>query len=244
MIGKSKQERLWFIILILFIPCLLNISISTIIGFITVRAALAEGKSFGEIGLDIARNIFKYNFYWSIIQVGLGLYLVKLMGGYKWLKDQFSFKDFSLSPVKSVLLISALFIIASTLIWSEQLIMASFYGGWRQHMEYWKNIVQALPFWSKAYMVLIAPFTAGVFEEIIWRGYGISKLEQHMSTTKAVIVQAIAFGFWHGISLHTLVTALIGLAYGLVYAKRRRLLNISIAHIVTDIVGFYFAFMA
>ena len=51
-----------------------------------------------------------------------------------------------------------------------------------------------------------------------------------------------AFGM--AISLHTLVTALIGLAYGLVYAKRRRLLNISIAHIVTDIVGFYFAFTA
>ena len=244
MTKKDKQERLWLIILVLFIPCLLNVLISTIIGFMTVRAALAEGKSFEDIGLDIARNIFKYGFYWSIIQVGLGLYLAKLMGGYKWLKDQFSIEDFSLSPVRSVLLISALFIIASTLIWGEQLIMASFYDGWERYMEYWKNIVQALPFWSKAYMAFIAPFTAGIFEEVIWRGYGVSKLEQHMSTTKAIIVQIIAFGFWHGISLHTLVTALIGLAYGLVYAKRRRLLNISIAHIVTDIVGSYFAFIA
>ena len=92
-------------------------------------------------------------------------------------------------------------------------------------------------------MVFIAPFTAGIFEEIIWRGYGINKLEQYVNTRKAVLVQAVAFGFWHGISFHTLITFLIGLVYGFVYARRRKLLNISIAHIVTDIIGFYLAFM-
>jgi len=97
MTTKNRSEKLWFIILILFIPCLLNLSISTIIGFITARMILAEGKSPSEIGLEVARNIFKYNFYWSIIQIGIGLYAVKLMGGYVWLKDQFSFKDSPLS---------------------------------------------------------------------------------------------------------------------------------------------------
>jgi len=240
---KGRSERLWFIVLMLFIPFILNISISTLIAFITIRSILAEGRSISEAGLEIARNIYTYNFYWSIIQVGMGLYLAKIMGGRTWLKDQFTFKDFTSKPVKSVLLILALFLIAYVLIFCESIVSANLYGGWERYMEYWRRITHTLPLWSKAYMVLIAPFTAGIFEEIIWRGYGINKLEQHVSTRKAVVVQAIAFGFWHGISIHTLITFLIGLVYGFIYAKRRKLLNISIAHIVTDIIGFYFAFM-
>jgi len=78
---KGRSERLWFIVLMLFIPFILNISISTLIAFITIRSILAEGGSISEAGLEIVRNIYTYNFYWSIIQVGMGLYLAKIMGG-------------------------------------------------------------------------------------------------------------------------------------------------------------------
>ncbi len=243
MSAEDTHRKLWFILLVLFIPCILNISISTIIAFMTIRGVMAEGRSPSEAGVEIMRNIFKYNFYWSVIQVSLGFYLARAMGGWSWLKNQFSIRDLSQKPARSILLILALFSISYALIMGEQVLSASFYGGWEQYMREWREITQAIPYWSKLYMVAIAPFTAGIFEEIIWRGYGISRLEQHIGTSKAVIVQAVAFGFWHGISLHTLITAIIGLVFGIVYAKRRKLLNISIAHIVTDIVGFYFAFM-
>ena len=87
---------MWFIVLMLFIPFILNISISTLIAFITIRSILAEGGSVSKAGLEIVRNIYTYDFYWSIIQVRIGLYLAKIMSGRTWLKDQFTFKDFTL----------------------------------------------------------------------------------------------------------------------------------------------------
>ena len=62
-----------------------------------------------------------------------------------------------------------------------------------------------------------------------------------MSTKRAIILQAIAFGVWHGISLHTIATAIIGLLFGYIYAKRRKLLLLSTAHVITDIIGFSLA---
>jgi len=122
--------------------------------------------------------------------------------------------------------------------------MAQLYGGWEGYMAFWREVVRGIPLWSKLYFVCVAPLTAGVFEEVIWRGFGVTQLEGHTSTQRAVLLQAVAFGLWHGLSPHALVTFLIGLAYGYAYAKRRRLLALSVAHVATDVVGFYFAFMA
>jgi len=231
---SKGRGTLWSTLLVLFTPFLLNIFISSAIAFSTIRAAMAEGKPLSEIRVEVACNLYKYSFLWSVIEVGLGLCLARAMGGWAWLKEQFSLEDFSSNPVRSLLLILALFAVSHGLIMSEQLIQAD--------MEYWRKVARALPLWSKLYLVAIAPLIAGIFEEVIWRGYGINRLEQHLGTGKAVVVQAIAFGFLHGISLHTLVAAIIGLIYGVVYVKRRRLLNISIAHMVTDVMGFCVAF--
>lgn len=239
-----EKKELFKIILILILPFIINFTISSIIGFTVYNIIIAEGKPREIIGIEITRTIFTYNFYWSIIQVCFGMYLIKIMGGIKWFKNQFNFEDFRRNIGRSLLLIFGLFIISSGLIWLEQFIMANITaGGWESYMAYWSEIKMGIPLWSKLYLVLIAPFTAGIFEEIIWRGYGVSMLERHMSSFKALLIQAIAFGFWHGISLHTVITAIIGFIYGYVYIKRRRLLNISIAHIITDIIGFYIAFM-
>ena len=243
MLEVNILRNLKFVLLMLFLPFVLNTLISWAIGFYAARLILARGGSPEEIGLEITRFLFTYNFYWSIIQVSFGLYLAKLMGGKRWLKDQYDFKDLSIKYLNNIALIVLLILISEVLIWGEQAVMSSFYGGWKRYMEYWKEIVKSIPFYSKLYLVCIAPFTAGIFEEIIWRGYGISQLEPYLGLRKAVIIQAIAFGIWHGISFHAVITFLIGLIYGYVYIKRRRLLTLSLAHIITDVIGFYFAFM-
>ena len=231
------------ILLILFLPAILNNLVSFAIGFWTYQEVMRSGGSLEDIEYEVMCRLFTYNFYWSIIQVGVGLYAAKLMGGLEWIKKQYSKEDFSERIGLSIALILVLILASQGLITMEQLINSLFVGGWEKYMETWNYVVTRIPLWSKMYLVLIAPFTAGIFEEIIWRGFGINTLEEHMSTKKAVIIQGIAFGLWHGISLHTLITFLIGVIYGYVYAKRRKLLNISTAHILVDIIGFSWAFL-
>ena len=116
-------------------------------------------------------------------------------------------------------------------------------GSWEKYLEYWRVITSDLPLFSKIYFVAIAPFTAGIFEEIIWRLFGIEVLEKHFGLRKTLVIQALAFAIWHGFSLHTIATFIIGLVYGYVYIKRRKLLVLSIAHVITDIIGFSLAFL-
>lgn len=114
-----------------------------------------------------------------------------------------------------------------------------YYGGsWESYREMWAEIISATPVWARYMNALVAPFTAGVFEEAIWRGYGITKLEEHTSPGRAVVIQALAFGLWHINPLHVIVTFAIGLAYGSVFIKRRKLLALTVAHVATDFIGF------
>jgi len=229
------------IVFMLFLPAILNIGISMIIAWVVVARLIAEGAEPSRFGVEIARTIYTYNFYWSILQVVFGVYFAKKMGWTKWLKEKYS--PAGESVAKSLLLIAGLATFSLAVIFSEQFINAAMFGGWERYMEYWKLMVGNLPWWSKLYMVAIAPFTAGIFEEIIWRGYGIDTLEKRIGSNKAVLVQAIAFGFWHGISFHIIITFIIGLVYGLVYLRKRKLLQLTLAHIVTDVVGFAYAFL-
>jgi|GEM_PF-639598 len=245
----SKMEKLRSggktrVLLMLFLPFILNFAISILLGFSVAMKVLAEGRPREEIGFEVTKIIFTHNYYWSIIQVTVGLYAIKIMGGFEKVKKVYSKDDLLARPSLSIALIAGLTILSLGLIFLEQVILAQFYRGWAAYMEHWKQIVSVLPWWSRMYFVCIAPFTAGIFEEIIWRWFGISSLESFTDTKKAVVIQALAFGIWHGLSLHAVITFLIGLVYGYFFVKRRKLLALSIAHILTDIIGFGWAFLA
>lgn len=68
------------------------------------------------------------------------------------------------------------------------------HGGFEKYSEIWREMVSEMPLWSKIYLVAIAPFTAGIFEEIIWRWFGIEQLEKYYSSRTANIIQALTFG--------------------------------------------------
>ncbi len=223
--------------LILFLPAIVNIAISWLIGFYVFAVVRPP---YERIGLEIVKHVMTYNFYWSVIQAVIAYYAVRAMGGLEWLKKQYSLEDIK-DPVRDAALVVALVVAAIGIIFAFQFLSAFASGNPEEYFSFWRELMREVPLWSKAYLVAIAPFTAGFFEEIFWRGYGISKLEETMSTKRALILQAIAFGVWHGFSLHTVATALIGLLFGYVYVKRRRLLLLSTAHVITDIIGFTFA---
>ena len=237
-IGKGKT------LLILFLPAILNILIGFCIATVVAMDAIQRGVPPERIGLEVQKAMFTFSFYWSFIQVGVGLYVIKLLGGWSEVKEVYSRDDLLERPLRSIDLIVGLVVLTLAIIWGMQFISAMlFCGSWEVYMQRWQEIVAGIPWIAKLYYVAIAPFTAGIFEEIIWRHFGISQLEKFYSLNKAIIIQAVAFGFWHGISLHTIATMLIGLVYGYVYAKRRRLLLLSTAHVLVDIIGFGMVFL-
>ncbi|MGQ4833517.1 MAG: CPBP family intramembrane glutamic endopeptidase [Candidatus Asgardarchaeia archaeon] len=235
-----SKKKIYFI---LFIPFILNLSISFAISSYIYMKGIEAGLSYEEISFEIIKAIYTYNFYWSFIQIIIGVYAIKLMGGFAKFKEALKLEEMKNNLKGSLSVIVGLAIFSLIIIWSFQFLTAISYGNIEAYFEEWRSIVAILPIYTKIYMVLIAPFTAGIFEEAIWRWFGIEKLEDYYSSSKANVIQAIAFGLWHGISFHTIATAIIGFTFGLAYVKRRRLGELIAAHIVTDIIGFGVAFL-
>jgi len=90
------------------------------------------------------------------------------------------------------------------------------------------------------YGILVTSLTAGVCEEIVWRGYIQTRLEHKLRgrVWAAIALQAVLFGLWHSLSVHAIFTAIFGFIFGLTYARTRRLAPIMISHWLGDVVGF------
>jgi len=79
--------------------------------------------------------------------------------------------------------------------------------------------------------------TAGIVEEIVYRGFVIWYLSQFMPLWAAVIVSSLAFGFAHGYqgAAGAMRCGLLGLAFGIFYVVTGSIWLPIIAHIVADV---------
>ncbi len=89
--------------------------------------------------------------------------------------------------------------------------------------------------------LLALPIAAGLVEELVWRGYGITRL---MTLTGSgwvsIVVASIGFGIWH-IDLYGFGYAFLdGILLGYVYTRYRRMLPLVVGHWVLD---FYVTFV-
>jgi membrane protease YdiL (CAAX protease family) len=102
------------------------------------------------------------------------------------------------------------------------------------------NEYKRVPWALAVYGIAVTSLTAGICEEMVWRGYLQTRFERLLrgKVSAAILLQAVLFGFWHSISVHTLFTAIFGLVYGVVYAKSRELAPIMISHWLGDVIGF------
>jgi membrane protease YdiL (CAAX protease family) len=107
-------------------------------------------------------------------------------------------------------------------------------------MEQLLNEYRMVPLALVLYGILVTSLTAGVCEEIVWRGYIQTRLEHKLGgrVWTAIAIQAVLFGLWHSLSVHAIFTAIFGLIFGFVYARTRRLAPIMISHWLGDVVGF------
>lgn len=91
------------------------------------------------------------------------------------------------------------------------------------------------------FFIALVPLTAGITEELIWRGYFIDKLlASGRSETKAIIYSAISWSFIHGFFLpdKIAVTFLFGVIAGFYYLRQRNLLVLILTHTTVDVISY------
>ena len=115
-------------------------------------------------------------------------------------------------------------------------------GAWGEVAAFFRRIPRGVA----VYSVLVVPLTAGVCEELVWRGYLLTRFERLLGgrTSAAVLLQALLFGLWHGPSPSLPFSVLAGAVAGLIYAKTRRLVPLMLGHWLFDTVDLTLAYFA
>lgn len=101
---------------------------------------------------------------------------------------------------------------------------------------------EARPTWA-AWVYAVALVTAfAPIEEIVWRGYAIRCLGEYMRRWQAALVASLAFGLmhWWGGPAHVVTSAIVGMAFSVLYLRRRTLVANITAHVVLDFPLFLF----
>ena len=89
------------------------------------------------------------------------------------------------------------------------------------------------------FLTIISYFTAGLAEELIWRGYVIPRLiESYHSVNVGVLIWSITWAFYHIDPFHIGITLLLGIVYGYSFIKIRRLTPLIYGHILFDVISF------
>ena len=96
------------------------------------------------------------------------------------------------------------------------------------------------------FFLVLNPITAGVIEELIWRGYFIEKLLVAGKTEwSAIVVSSISFAFIHGFIVFEklAVTFVFGVLAAAYYVRERNLPVLIASHIVVDVIAFGMPFI-
>ncbi len=84
--------------------------------------------------------------------------------------------------------------------------------------------------WVFLSVVVVGP----IVEELLFRGLVFHSLEKVRAGWFPIVLSGIAFGIWHGEPVQCVYTAIMGVAYGLVYAKTRDLRVTMFMHILNN----------
>lgn len=99
-------------------------------------------------------------------------------------------------------------------------------------------------FGPAVFRLVVVALTAGVGEELIWRGYGQSRLSQATrSPFLGILVSNFGFGLFHVNPFSAAGAFVNGLFYSLVYLRTRRLFPIMVSHWLIDFVLFLALFL-
>lgn len=104
--------------------------------------------------------------------------------------------------------------------------------------EQWRMFV-GQPLWQRLFWFFAIPITAGVTEELIWRGYAITRMEaQGRKRWPAILLSALSFALIHGTPVHWAITFVVGIIAGYYYTRERKLVPLIATHVVMDLWSF------
>lgn len=92
------------------------------------------------------------------------------------------------------------------------------------------------PMWGILWWTTIGAVTAGIGEEIYFRGFLFKRLGR-LSAPALLVVTSLAFAVWHASPVMLLHTFLGGILLGWVYLRTRRLFPVILGHTFTNVVG-------
>jgi membrane protease YdiL (CAAX protease family) len=105
---------------------------------------------------------------------------------------------------------------------------------------------EGLQLWQRLLFLVMIPITAGFCEELIWRGYIITRLEARgRGRSAAILLAAVAFALIHGTPFHWVFTFVFGIVAGYYYTRERNLVPLMIAHAGVNLwsFGWYLLFL-
>ncbi len=98
---------------------------------------------------------------------------------------------------------------------------------------------EGLYVWQRLLFVVMIPITSGFCEELIWRGYVISRLEARgRGRRTAILLAAASCALIHGSRFHWVFTFLLGIVAGFYYTRERNLVPLMISHAVVNLWSF------
>lgn len=98
---------------------------------------------------------------------------------------------------------------------------------------------EGLHLWQRLVFMVIIPITAGFCEELIWRGYVITRLEARgRGRWTAILLAAVSFALIHGSPFHWVFTFLFGIVAGFYYTRERNLVPLMISHAAVNLWSF------
>lgn len=92
------------------------------------------------------------------------------------------------------------------------------------------------PRWAILWWTLVTSITAGVGEELYFRGFLFERLGR-LSAPVLLSVTSLAFAVWHIAPNMLLHTFLLGLGFGWIYLRMGRLFPVVLGHVFTDVLG-------
>lgn len=103
----------------------------------------------------------------------------------------------------------------------------------QNHNSNWQVINNEAYIWTFLSVVLIGP----IVEELLFRGLIFHYLERIKSGWFPILISGIAFGIWHQEPVQCVYASVIGIAFGLVYARTRNLFLVMMMHIIINLMS-------
>lgn len=211
---------------------IIGILFSIIVFFITVNSLKSIRTFFAIENIEVDR-ILSLSAFWGIFLV---IYLyAKFVEKEKFMlfsEEKKSAKFYILSAILLPIAFLTIAVITSKILSS----LGFSLGGERPYNDFYQE---------KPLYIWLTAFTAGICEELIFRGYILSRLTKICkSNAVVVIISAVLFSLAH-YNYGTLVMLINPFWFGLIssifYLKYKNIKALIIAHILIDLIAIYFS---